>query len=107
MRSILARISAVAFSMAPAPAIMVRLAKPPMLYGVPRESPRSTDDLRGIEAEPRGGELGEGRLGPLPERRHAGVEGGAPRAVHADGDALVGAEARAGAGRGTPTTDSP
>ena len=40
MRSILSRICPAAFSMAPAPAIMVRLAKPPTLYGVPFESPR-------------------------------------------------------------------
>ena len=39
MRSIFARIAAAAFSMAPAPAIIVRLAKPPTLYGVPCESP--------------------------------------------------------------------
>ena len=40
MRSILSRIWPAAFSMAPAPAIIVRLAKPPTLYGVPCESPR-------------------------------------------------------------------
>jgi hypothetical protein len=40
MRTIFARISPAAFWMAPAPAIIVRLAKPPTLYGVPRESPR-------------------------------------------------------------------
>ena len=40
IRSILSRIAAAAFWIAPAPAIIVRLANPPTLYGVPRESPR-------------------------------------------------------------------
>ena len=52
-------------------------------------------DVGGIEPEQRGGHLGEGRLRALPERRHAGGDGGAPGPVHAHGHALVGAEARA------------
>jgi hypothetical protein len=47
IRSIFSRISRAAASMAPAPAIIVRLANPPTLYGVPRESPRCTTTSAG------------------------------------------------------------
>ena len=60
-------------SIAPAPAISVRLANPPVLYGVLACRPRGRDGA-GRRPSHGGADLGEGRLRRLADRRHAGVE---------------------------------